>query len=80
MGLKELKHGDIERRRHAMWWNARKCDVHGWHGPLYVCQSYPKALKKKIRSQGYKFSYLCRTGKIKIKVINAINQTQKTKD
>ena len=72
--MTEIKHGEVQRSRKSIWFNARKCDLHDWHGHLYVCKSYSKSLRKKIQKMGYKFAHACRTGAIKIKVRDAINQ------
>lgn len=43
----------------------RYCDVHGTHGVLYVCKSYPLEMKKEIESLGDEFRKQCQEGTMK---------------
>jgi len=46
--------------------SGRYCDVHGHHGILYVCDSYPKEIQKEVEDLGHEFRKQCAEGTIKI--------------
>jgi hypothetical protein len=45
----------------------RKCNIHGHHGVFYICNSYSRSLKNKLRILGYRFIESCRNGTIVIR-------------
>lgn len=43
-------HGQVIDEEHI-----RKCNIHGEHGILYICESYPEDLKKELKKLGDEF-------------------------
>jgi len=52
----KVQHGFMEHPKNKHWFHARKCNIHGHHGPLFICPYYSRQLKNKIR----KISNICK--------------------
>lgn len=44
-----VQHGFMEHPKNKHWSHVRKCNIHGHHGPFYVCPYYSRQLKNKIK-------------------------------
>jgi hypothetical protein len=55
----EIKHGQPTKDGHT-----RKCDIHGEHGILYICEEYSDEIKEKLHLMRKVFIQQCKDGKV----------------
>ena len=68
--MKEIKvaHGEKGHPNDYGNSNGRKCNIHGWHGTLYICEYYSRNLKNKLKKMAKNF----RKGNFTLTITNYI--------
>lgn len=70
----KVQHGQMKHPIDHYYHHSRHCDIHGSHGPLYICPTYSRSMKNKLKKMVHNFRNACKKGKVEF-ICNNSNDT-----